>query len=244
MHTSSLALATFVAVASGAPASITLRSDEVILHGQGQYQIIKRSDLTELNEFRANHTVPPIPGYLETTLFHGPSNSTSSPPLTKRAESTTLIIPAPPIRFLGWDVQMSEVVHAGDTPTRISITSGYDISNSVSVSSSATFTLVKDFLQASLSIDYSTSWTSSQSQQFSAEVPAGKYGAFVSNPWTNRQSGHVFEGVVGEEGSLTYYQGDSFEARGFGGLEWVDGVIGLCVGDEVPLKRCLGEGTL
>lgn len=137
---------------------------------------------------------------------------------------------------------MSSVVKGA--PTSISVSSDYSISNSISVGTSATFSLVKDFLESSLSIDYSTSWTSSQSQQFTAEVPSGQYGAFVSNPWTNRESGKVFQGVIGSEGTLTDYQADSFDSRAYGDLAWVDGVISLCVGDEFPLKRCLGDGTL
>lgn len=95
-----------------------------------------------------------------------------------------------------------------------------------------------------MSIDYSTSWETSQSQEFSAEVPAGKYGAFVTNAWTNRESGNVWEGTIGGEGSLTYYQADSFESKNYGDLSWVDGVISLCTGDTFPLNRCVGEGTL
>jgi hypothetical protein len=129
-------------------------------------------------------------------------------------------------------------------PTTISISTGYSITNSISVSQGASFTLVKDFLSATMSIDYSTSWQTSQTQQFSAAVPEGKYGAFVTNAWTNRESGHVWEGTIGGEGSLTYYQADSFESKSYGDLSWVDGVISLCTGDTFPLPRCVGEGTL
>lgn len=118
------------------------------------------------------------------------------------------------------------------------------IANSISVSQGATFTLVKDFLQATTTINYAKTWTTSQTQTFSSEVEKGKYGAFVTNAWTNRESGNVWEGTIGGEGSLTYYQADSFEDKKYGDMSWVDGVISLCVGDTFPLKRCLGEGTL
>jgi len=95
-----------------------------------------------------------------------------------------------------------------------------------------------------MSVDYGTSWSTSQTQQFSADVPAGKYGAFVTNAWTNRASGNVWTGSIGGEGSLSYYQADSFEDKNYGDMTWVDGVISLCVGDTFPLKRCIGEGTL
>lgn len=104
--------------------------------------------------------------------------------------------------------------------------------------------MVETFLSASVSVDYSTSWGTSQTQQFSAEVPAGKYGAFVTNAWTNRESGNVWQGTVGGDGTLSYYQADSYDSRTYGDLSWVDGVIDLCVRDTFPLQRCLGEGTL
>lgn len=250
MHASQLfALATLGALTAAAPSTIKLGRDDVVLYGGGRYQIMKRTDLAELEECRRNGTTPPAPGYLNGGLFSGPSNGNnettnstlSSRSLDKRG-SETVIIRNPAQRFLGWDVQMSEVVKGA--PTTISVSSGYQISNTISVGTSASFTLVKDFLEASLSIDYSTSWTSSQSQQFTAEVPVGQYGAFVSNPWTNRESGNVFEGGIGSEGSLTYYQADSFDNKQFDSMSWVDGVISLCTGDAFPLTRCLGEGTL
>ncbi|KAF2736256.1 hypothetical protein EJ04DRAFT_562676 [Polyplosphaeria fusca] len=233
---STIALLAAYATARSLP--ITLFPDDIILHGSNRYQILKRSDFDLLQAARNSSTLPPTPGYLSTSLFHAPPTS----PPSKRARTQTLIIKHAPSRFLGWDVLMSAIVHGA--PTTLSISSGYTLSNSITVGASSTFTLVKDFLQASLKIDYSTSWLSSQTQQFQAQVPEGKYGAFVSNPWTNRESGFVFEGRIGGEGELTMYQGDSFESKEYGGLEWVDGVISLCVGEEVPLKRCLGDGTL
>ncbi|KAF2794637.1 hypothetical protein K505DRAFT_324630 [Melanomma pulvis-pyrius CBS 109.77] len=230
-------------------APIQMGEDDVILYGSGRYQLRKRTDIAELNAFRNNGTIPPKPGYLDDSLFHGPPNTTTNAPalasLQKRKNHVTIIVKNPASRFLGWDIQMSAVVKGAETGgTTIYVTSGYDVSNSVSVGTSATFSLVKDFLEASVSIDYSKSWTSSQAQQFQATVAAGKYGAYVSNAWTNRQSGIVFQGVIGEDAQPGYYQADSFESKSFDGLSWVDGVISLCTGDEFPLKRCLGDGTL
>jgi hypothetical protein len=246
--TSPLVLLTSAAFVAAKP--IVLSHDDVVLYGKGHYKLMKRDDFDLLQQARNSSTPPPRPGYLDTTLFHGPPSATpaaaaAAPPrlrsLSKRADQT-LIIKDAPQRFLGWDVAMSATVKGA--PTTITVSSGYELQNSISVGSEATFSLVKDFLEASLSIDYGTSWTSSQSQQFQVEVPEGKFGALVSNPWTQRDSGHVFEGTVGSEGSLTYYQGDSFKDKEFAGLKWVDGAISLCTGDEFPLKRCLGEGTL
>jgi len=129
-------------------------------------------------------------------------------------------------------------------PTTITISTGYAMTNSISVSQSAQITLVKDFFSATTTINYQASWQTSQTQQFSSTVPEGKYGAFVTNAWTNRRSGNVWEGTIGGEGTLSYFQADSFEDKKYGDLSWVDGTISLCTGDTFPLKRCLGEGTL
>lgn len=249
MHASTL-LALLPAVATltlAAPAPVMIGADDVILHGNGRFQVMKRDDFEELEKLRMNNTVPPMPGNLDTTLFHGPPEAATlnerraDAPLQPRAGGG-LIIPNPQSRFLGWDVLMSSVVRGA--PTQVTIGTGYEISNSISVGVSTEFQLVKDFLSASMSVNYENSWTSSQTQQFMAEVPAGKFGAFVSNPWTTRASGNVFRGTIGGKGSLTYYQGDSFQEKGYGNMKWVDGVITLCVGNSFPLKRCLGQGTL
>ncbi|KAF2846448.1 hypothetical protein T440DRAFT_471890 [Plenodomus tracheiphilus IPT5] len=239
----------FIAVSTAAliaasPAPITIGTDDIILHGNGRYTIMKRSDLEELEAARNAAVVPPKPGQLDHTLFtlSGSETNISSDKLSKRG-GDTIIVPNPKSRFLGWDILMSAVVKGA--PTNVAVTSGHSISNSISVGVSAEFALIKDFLSASTSIDYGTTWESSQSQQFSADVPAGKFGAFVSNAWTNRESGNIWSGTIGESGDLTYYQADSFDdSENYGDLSWVDGVISLCTGDSLPLSRCLGEGTL
>ncbi|PSN73967.1 hypothetical protein BS50DRAFT_566884 [Corynespora cassiicola Philippines] len=235
------------AVPAPAPAPIQVGEDDVILYGSGRYKVIKRSEFDELEQLRKNKIVPPKPAYLDDTMYHGPSNDTgaeveSHSSHDKRWKTNTVIVRNPKQRFLGWDTLMSQVVKGA--PTTITVSTGFTITNTITVSQGASFTLVKDFLEASMSIDYSESWASAQTQMFAAPVPEGKFGAFVSNPWTNRESGNVFKGVIGSEGELTYYQADSFESKQFDNMAWVDGVIGLCTGDTLPLKRCLGEGTL
>jgi hypothetical protein len=236
-------LASSIAFVSAAPAPVIVGVDDVILYGNGRFSVLKRSEFTELETARKSGTVPPKPGHLDSHLITYTGNQTlPSTQQPRKRDDTTIIIPGPTSRFLGWDTQMSQVVKGA--PTSISVTSGYSISNTISVGVSSQLTLIKDFLSVSMSVDYSQSWQSTQSQAFQASVPEGKYGAFVSNPWTNRASGNVWTGTIGGEGSLAPYQADSFEAKKFDTMEWVDGVISLCTGDTFPLKRCLGEGTL
>ncbi|KAF2634777.1 hypothetical protein P280DRAFT_462950 [Massarina eburnea CBS 473.64] len=232
-------LAATSSLVAAAPSVIRIRSDDVILYGQGRYTIMKRDDVKELQQYRHNGTVPPMPAYLNPGL---PTiNGTKLARHLGKRGSETILLPNPATRFLGWDVVMSQVVQG---PAAVTVTTGYSIANSITVGSSTDFTLVKDYLSTTLSIDYGTTWTSSQTQMLKADVDAGKYGAFVSNPWTNRQSGNVWSGAIGTEGTLSPYQGDSFEGKGYGDMQWVDGFVALCQGDSLPLKRCLGEGTL
>jgi hypothetical protein len=190
MHFSTPLIILSSAALSAAAPSIAITPDDVILHGNGLFTLMKRSDLDALKAARLSETPPPKPSTLDTSLYTVTGNENVSVPLTKRA-GDTILIPSPPSRFLGWDVLMSGVVKGA--PTTISVSSGYSVANSISVGVSSQITLVKDFLQASTSIDYSTSWTSTETQQFSAEVPEGKFGAFVSNAWTHRESGNVWE---------------------------------------------------
>jgi hypothetical protein len=232
----------FITSSLAAPAPIAITADDVILYGKGRFSVVKRSEIDELDAARTFGIAPPKPGHLDDTLFTYPGNETNTPSPKRAKRDTTLIVPGPNSRFLGWDVQMSQVVKGA--PTSICVSSGYSISNTISVGVSSLLSLIKEFLSVSMHIDYSQSWQSTQSQQFQVSVPEGKYGAFVSNPWTNRASGNIWTDTIGGEGSLTYYQADSFEAKNFDTMEWVDGVISLCTGDEFPLMRCLGEGIL
>ncbi|KAI8941991.1 hypothetical protein NX059_000101 [Plenodomus lindquistii] len=244
MHfTSAFVLASSAALIAAAPAPINIGADDVILHGNGRYAVMKRSDLEALEAARNAATAPPKPSYLDDSIatFSGSETNVTPGRLSKRA-GDTIIIPNPKSRFLGWDMLMSTVVKGA--PTSVAVTSGHSISNSISVGVSSDISIIKEFLSVSTSVDYSTTWESNQSQQFTAEVPAGKFGAFVSNAWTHRESGNIWSGKIGESGDLTYYQADSFDSKNYGELSWVDGVISLCTGDEFPLKRCIGEGTL
>ena len=248
MHfTQALALASTAVLVAAAPAPVVkLDVDDVVLYSNnGRFTKMKRSDLDEIEALRKSKVAPPKPGYLDaglTTYSGNESLSAPSAPAQKRAGAVSLVIPGPDSRFLGWDVLTSQVVKGA--PTSVSVSRGISVSNSISVGIGATLQIVKDFLGASIDINYSETWQTSQTQQFSVEVPKDKYGALVTNAWTNRKSGDVWEGTIGGDGTLTHYQADSFDSRSYGDLEWVDGVISLCTGDEFPLKRCVGEGTL
>lgn len=114
MHFSQvLALASSAALVAAAPAPIVVGVDDVILYGKdGRFAMMKRDDFDELKKLRESGVVPPMPSYLDDTLITIPANETvpDTPDGTLRKRSTSLIIPNPRNRFLGWDVQMSQIV--------------------------------------------------------------------------------------------------------------------------------------
>ena len=259
MHfTPALLLAAGIASVVAAPAApIEVTVDDVILYGSGRSMVMKRSEFLALELARNSSVPPPAPAGMDPKLtgaitYTGedcrPSFSANETiphpprgPLNKR-EINTIIIPNPNQHFLGWDVQMSSVVKGA--PTTIMVNAGYQISNAITVGGGIEASPVKDYLSISLKIDYTKTWTSTQANTYTAPVPEGKYGAFVSNPWTDRASGNVWSGTIGGGGKLTYYSDDSYTSKQFGDLAWVDGLIVLCVKDKFPLTRCLGSGTI
>lgn len=113
MHFSQvLALASSAALVAAAPAPVNVGLDEVILYGKnGRFTKMKRDDLEELRKLHESGVVPPKPSYLDDTLITlsgNESGSSKEGSLKKRA--TSIIIPNPPSRFLGWDVQTSQIV--------------------------------------------------------------------------------------------------------------------------------------
>lgn len=114
MHFSQvLALASSAALVAAAPAPINVGVDDVILYGNdGRFTLMKRDDLEELKKLREGSIVPPKPTHLDDSLVKLPANEASprksEGSLNKRA--TQLVIPNPHSRFLGWDIQTSQVV--------------------------------------------------------------------------------------------------------------------------------------
>lgn len=138
---------------------------------------------------------------------------------------------------------MSQVVKGNTDSTSVSVTEGFTIGNSLTVSESIGAT-VEGFLSSTFSISYTETWSSFFAAAYTFSVPEGKFGAVVSNPSTTRRSGHVDIGCVGVQGERYDFTSDSYSSKSYDALAWVDGVISLCTGDSFPLPRCLGEGTL
>jgi hypothetical protein len=143
--------------------------------------------------------------------------------------------------FVNWDVALSPVVSAAGGGVTVSVESGYEISNTLSVGTSAEAGLEGVF-STTLSVDYSESWTSSQSSNLVYDVPDGQFGLVVSQPSTRRVQGTVLSGCTDSPTSQAFTS-DSYSSQQFGSLSWVQGVIRLCNSTTYPVPYCIGTGT-
>jgi hypothetical protein len=221
----------------------TLTEDDIIVWGANRVEVMNKSSYALLkSQASSSVNLTTSPTVYNATSMTSTDTSLSSRTLSSRCSKETIYTVNPPTTFLNWDVPMSSVLKAGSTgTTTVSVTAGYSIANSVSATASVT--LIAEFLQSSFSVSYSETWTSTYAAAYSFQIPAGKYGAVVSNPQTTRRTGTVAIGCVAEA-TTTAFQADSYTSQAYGGLSWVEGTITLCTGDTYPLPRCTGSGTL
>ncbi|RKF61349.1 putative celp0028 effector like protein [Erysiphe neolycopersici] len=219
-----------------------LNADEVILYNsEGRIEIVPRSEslhyLGDLPVAKAEQR------YANFTVAVEEDKNTGNK-IQKRCKRQKVFTMKPVETYVNWDVAMSGVIRAPPhARATILVGSGYRISNSLSVNSPISLDVVQKYLTHSLGISYSKSWTTLYSSGYSFGVPPGKYGAIVSNPIATRHSGYMDIGCLGDSKRVEF-SGESYQSKGYSGLTWVDGIIGLCVGDTYPLPRCFGNGTL
>ncbi|EOA85683.1 hypothetical protein ACJQWK_10481 [Exserohilum turcicum] len=238
-----------VVTAAPAPAAgsgdIVITADDVVLHGNGRIQVMKRSEFKGLfgdyHAILANQTRHDA-NKVEHT--EAQLNELKRNAKTKR-DDRVILIPGRTDKFLDYDVQMSQIVKGiAGTGTRITIASGYSITNSLSINGGAEFNFVEDFFSASVDLTMTWETTSTQSQSLFADVPPGKFGCWVSNPLNTRTYLNIWKGQIGSPGSLQEVYVNKFTSRQYENLAWVDGLLQLCIGDQSPLPRCLGTGFL
>lgn len=223
------------------PQRLLTENDVVLWSESGQVKIM---DKTEYHRLRKHQISPgPLKSYPANSASQN-TTTVSHSVLERRCDSVSIITMNPDQVFLNWDIPMSSVVLAGTGGTQVSVTPGYQISNSLSVSATSEISGIESFLGLSFGISYDESWTSSYASSYTYTIPAGKYGAIVSNPMTTRKSGHVDKGCVATATNRVEFSGDSYQSKAYGGLSWVDGIISLCTGDQYPLKQCIGDGTI
>ncbi|CAA9965414.1 hypothetical protein PTMSG1_08773 [Pyrenophora teres f. maculata] len=267
IFTQTLLLAVGIASVAAAPAPapapkpIMLEVDDVILHGNGRAMVMKRSEFDLLEKLRNSPELPPAPAgwdgekvvppkvwdykkIVQSRSVETGNRTTRDIPMHERhgkRKITTIAIPRNSNRFLGWDVPMSNVAKGLVT---ISVSRGFSAANSVSFGVRGELSPIPTIFSLGGSAEVGRTWTTTDTNTFIGPVPEGKYGAFVSNPWTTRITGDIWVGTIGGGGTITPYQIDKLESKQYGELSWVDGLISICAKPEFPLTRCLGGGLV
>lgn len=221
-----LALLSVASVTQAAAAPKVLSPDDVIvLKTDGTSQIMKAADLEALE------TAPAV----------NDTKASAKKAIQRRdCKDSTEIQVLSDKEFTNWDVAMSPVISSlGGSKATVSVTNGYTIGNSVKVGAGVSIPLM-DILTASMSIDYTETWSSSQTQSLTFTVPDNKYGIIVSQPYVRRIQGNVIDGCTGE--AKEEFTSDSYESQSYGDLQWVKGIIRLCTSESYPVPFCNGEG--
>ncbi|EPQ61701.1 BgtASP-20389 [Blumeria graminis f. sp. tritici] len=226
------------------PLERSLTQDDAILFGlNGQVDVVPRTEFVRYAESLPLATEEQHIFNVSTPSLDSAENKPSRT-ITSRCSKETVWALNPAHTFVGWDVLMSSVVKAPpNNSISINVEEGHWITSKLSASSSTTTKLIEKFLADAFSTSSDGSWSTSYSTTFSFEVPAGKYGAIVSNPLTTVHEGHVDVGCIGQA-ERTEFVSHTYQSRDYFNLKWVEGVIGLCVGDTLPLARCYGPGSL
>ncbi|KAH7128037.1 hypothetical protein B0J13DRAFT_564860 [Dactylonectria estremocensis] len=227
-------LATVLGLAStaiAAPAPTILSQDDIIvLKSDGTSEVMKAADFDRLElEARASSASPKGLGAAK---------------LGRRGcEESTEFQVLSDTEFLNWDMAISPVISSlGGKSAVVSVTDGYTLSNTMTVSASYDLTVVKDFFSTSLSVSYAESWTTQQSQTLTFTVPDDQYGVIVSQPYVRRVTGNVFSGCT-DSPTTAEFTSDTYTSQSYGDLSWVTGVIRLCSSASYPIPYCIGEGS-
>ncbi|KAL0930191.1 uncharacterized protein CTRU02_215011 [Colletotrichum truncatum] len=219
------------AVVAAPPRPRTLAADDVIiLRTDGTSQIMKAAD------YDALETASAAPAPL------GSHNLTSTPGIFRRgcAKSTEVQVTSDE-EFLNWDVAISPVLSSkGNTQATVSVSTGYEIGNSLSIGHEISIG-GDSVISASLNLDLDMSWSTSLESSLDFEVPDGKFGVIVSQPYVRRVQGNVLTGCT-DSPTKASFMADSYESQAYGNLAWVKGVIRLCSSDTYPIPFCIGEG--
>ncbi|WYZ33997.1 hypothetical protein EsH8_I_000273 [Colletotrichum jinshuiense] len=228
MRFSVLAATGLIGAAAAAPAPVALNFDDVIVVGEnGAHQIMKSAEYDALQARAALTTAPAIKD-IEGVSRRGCAESTEVQ-VTSDSE------------FLNWDVAISPVLSSLGGSATVSVANGYSIANSVTVGSSVTGSFAEGVLGISLSVSYSETWTTTETQTLGFTVPDGQYGLVVSQPSVRRVTGNILSGCT-DSPTKSEFTSDTYSSQSYGNLAWVKGVIRLCNSTTYPVPYCNGNG--
>ncbi|KAF3762710.1 hypothetical protein M406DRAFT_63537 [Cryphonectria parasitica EP155] len=172
---------------------------------------------------------------------NAPRESFTVSNLDRRCDESTEVQVLTDTTFNDWDVTMSPVLQNSGAGALIAVTQGYSLANSVSVSASVG-TSLEGILSTTMTIDTTETWTTTDSQTWTFNVPAGQYGLVVSNPLVRRITGNVISGCT-DTPTTDAFTSDSYSSQQSGDLAWVTGPIRLCNSTAYPIPYCIGTGT-
>lgn len=216
----------------GAPALAPLQFDDVVvIDADGKSTIMKEHEWASLLRRSNIQSTPP------TALQQ------IEPPVVRRrgCEQSSEVQIVSDTKFLNWDVPMSSLLSAQGGDATVSLSQGFQLSNSIQVSAEASISIVQDILSVSMSLSYSESWTTTQDQTVSFQVPDGQFGIIVSEPMVRRMQGNLLTGCT-DSWDKSEFTSDTYSSQSFGNLNWVQGVIRLCNSSSYPVPFCVGDG--
>ncbi|KAG8163520.1 hypothetical protein KVR01_006817 [Diaporthe batatas] len=249
LFTNSAAVLALVGLAAAAPAKQEprmLSHDDVLLpRADGGYDVMKDWEWTDIErrmekQARERAEEEKRAALAGETVPAGASVGYASN-LERRCDETTEVQVLTDTTFTNWDVAMSPVIGATGGQASVAVTKGYSIANSITVGGGAEYTVQKDIFSVSMKVDYSHSWTTSDTQTFTYFVSPGQYGVVVSNPYTRRITGNFVSGCT-DGPSYEPYTSDSYEDQNYSGMSWVAGPIRLCNSTSYPIPYCVGTG--
>ncbi|KAF7554216.1 hypothetical protein G7Z17_g3086 [Cylindrodendrum hubeiense] len=216
-----------------------LKHDEVILYGEdGRMEIVHETVYEQLvAEHGFDFETPEVD---EAFL-----NSTDDKSLDTRASCayTNAVITDRTQNFVDWDVQMSPVVIASVGAMDVYVSSGYSVSNSVTVSGEGDLKFIKDRLGASFGVSYTRTWTTQTVINIKGTVPKGYSGVMITRPFKTRRYGRNMRGCIGSMKQVGTFMADSYKEGSYAGVKWVSGAISMCAKRQFPLSRCNGGGN-
>ncbi|GJC80686.1 hypothetical protein ColLi_03524 [Colletotrichum liriopes] len=180
--------------------------------------------------------------------FTAPDIINAKPGVVPRdCDHTTSVVTDTTQKFLDWDVQMGPVVRGAGEGVNSFIASGWSVANSVTGSVGVDISFIKSYLGPSLGVDYSKTWTTTTTDQYSTLVKDGKAGVWVTQPWTTRRYGRTFRGCVGSMTQTGTWMADAHDDGSYANSKWVSGFITACIKTAPPLgqhmTRCHGSGN-
>lgn len=234
-----------------------LQPDEVILYGEGRSEYLARCLLHSDSSNVPFFTVEVVHESVYHALMASHGVSLDAPELedlnaslanrtrlnTRGDCHTTAVVTDRTQTFIDWDVQMSPVVIGTGNGIDVFVSSGYSVSNSVSVSAGLDWTLVKDKVGVTAGIDYTRTWTTQTVINIKGTVPNGYSGVMITRPIKTRKYGRVLSGCLGSQTQTGTFMADAYKEGSYAGVKWVSGAITMCTKKQFPLSRCNGGGN-